>query len=126
MHRIKDERICSFCGEVSEGSFGGGKAMICARCHYFGNVQMGNIPKGSVYCFKCNTYTRFRAICPNGTVEFSYCADDVEGMPIYVPVSVKGGWDKSDKPNKIECGNCSHEILTDLMYLNNWTAPIAD
>lgn len=125
MHRIKDERVCSFCGETSEGCFAGGKGVLCVRCHYFGNVQMGKIPAHSIYCFKCNTYARFRAEYDSGTVDFAYCVDDSEGAPLYIPINVEGTWNRHLAPNKLLCGSCGQSIPTELMYVNTWTTPIA-
>ena len=125
MQRLKDERICSFCGEVTSDGFAKGKGVLCVRCHYFGNVQMGKIPSGSIYCFKCNTYSRFRAVFPNGTVDFAYCVDDSEGTPIYIPMRVEGSWNRQLVPNRLLCGACEKDIPTVLMYLNTWTTPVA-
>jgi len=125
MQRVKEESTCSFCGEVSSEAFMAGKGVICARCHYFGNVQMGKVPNGSIWCFACNTYSRFRAVCPGGTVDFAYCADDSEGVPIYIPIKCVGTWDRSSIPTKLECGSCNRDMPSVLMYLNNWTTPVA-
>lgn len=125
MERLKEERVCSFCGEASKGAFAAGENVLCVRCHYFGNVQMGMVPSGSIYCFKCNTYGRFRAVFPGATVYFVYCVDDSEGTPIYIPTKVEGSWSRQLAPTKLICGSCQKDIPTVLMYLNTWTTPVA-
>lgn len=122
MEQTKKVSKCSFCEQHSDDAFVRGTQVLCRKCHYIGNIQMENIPSGAVYCFKCKSYSNFKASFADAEVEFSFASVDTEGAPIYIPIGCKGSWDKLSVPTSLEC-SCGATIPTFVMYMNSWTTP---
>ena len=102
---------CSFCGKNYDRLIvrADSEATICFECVHSFTEKLGNAPKKSIRCIRCQFYQSFVATYQDGTtVLFNYTGQDVDDTAIYVPLKTAGSWNKfTANFVHARCGQCS-------------------
>jgi hypothetical protein len=127
---ITEKSTCSFCNrncdKLAVKSTKTGQ-VICHDCLHDIQVSLGVVPEGCLRCLKCGSYERIDVIYSDSTVSFRYTGQDAEDMAIYVPVLVRGTWDRpTSRFDSAICGKCAAVIPFSLIWENHYVLPRKD